>query len=119
VRPRHVFFLNKNKECPCGIHEFLVETRPTNVTKISDINFFFFRGINSSEKKQGSYSVVESNGDKREITIKERLGINPTTKTYNFDHVFPPGASQVYVYKSIVLPIIDEVLQGYNCTIFA
>ena len=45
MRPRHVFFFNKNKECPCGIHEFLVETRPTNVTKISDINFFFFSGV--------------------------------------------------------------------------
>lgn len=86
-------------------------------------SFFYFkksfRGISSSEKRQGSYSVVESNGDKREITIKERLGINPTTKTYNFDHVFPPAASQLHVYKSIVIPIIDEVLQGYNCTIFA
>ncbi|XP_076102450.1 kinesin-like protein KIF11 [Mytilus galloprovincialis] len=77
------------------------------------------RGINSSEKRQGSYSVVDSNGDKKEITVKERLGINPTTKTYNFDHVFPPAASQLHVYTSIVIPIIEEVLLGYNCTIFA
>ncbi|XP_052099395.1 kinesin-like protein KIF11 [Mytilus californianus] len=77
------------------------------------------RGINSTEKRQGSYSVVDSNGDKKEITVKERLGINPTTKTYNFDHVFPPAATQLHVYTSIVIPIIEEVLLGYNCTIFA
>lgn len=77
------------------------------------------RGINATEKKQGSYSVVETNGDKKEVSVKERLGINPSTKTYSFDHVFTPSSTQLHVYKSIVIPIIDEVLQGYNCTVFA
>ena len=81
--------------------------------------FFIFRPINAVEKKQCSYSVVDGSSDKREVTVKERLGINPTTKTFNFDHVFPPEVKQVQIYKSIVSPIISEVLSGYNCTIFA
>lgn len=81
--------------------------------------YLVYRGINATEKKQGSYSVVETNGDKKEVSVKERLGINPSTKTYSFDHVFTPSSTQLHVYKSIVIPIIDEVLQGYNCTVFA
>ncbi|KAL3863235.1 hypothetical protein ACJMK2_005000 [Sinanodonta woodiana] len=77
------------------------------------------RPINSIERKQGSYSVVDSNGEKKEVIIKEKLGVNPSTRTFNFDHVFPPYSKQIDLYKTIVTPIIEEVLMGYNCTIFA
>jgi kinesin family protein 11 len=40
-------------------------------------------------------------------------------KTYDFDHVFGPEADQGMVYQHVVGPILDEVLSGYNCTIFA
>lgn len=79
----------------------------------------FSRPINSTERKQGSYSVVDANNERREVTVKERLGVNPTTKTFSFDHVFTQDSKQQQVYKSIVSPIISEVLSGYNCTIFA
>lgn len=81
--------------------------------------YFLLRPINDIEKKQASYSVVECNGEKREVTVKERLGVNPNTKTFFFDHVFPPASKQIDLYKKVVTPIIDEVLLGYNCTIFA
>ncbi|XP_046563790.1 kinesin-like protein KIF11-B [Haliotis rubra] len=77
------------------------------------------RPINGIEKKQGSYAVVDTNGDKKEVTVKERLGVSTHTKTFTFDHVFPPHCKQLDVYHSIVTPIVDEVLQGYNCTVFA
>ncbi|KAA8645377.1 putative kinesin family protein (BimC) [Aspergillus tanneri] len=40
-------------------------------------------------------------------------------KTYTFDKVFSAAADQVTVYEDIVLPIVNEMLAGYNCTIFA
>jgi kinesin family protein 11 len=40
-------------------------------------------------------------------------------KTYNFDHVFAPEADQGMVYQSVVVPVLNEVMSGYNCTIFA
>lgn len=40
-------------------------------------------------------------------------------KTYNFDHVFAPEADQGMLYQSVVVPVLNEVLSGYNCTIFA
>lgn len=33
--------------------------------------------------------------------------------------VFGPAAKQIDVYRSVVCPILDEVIMGYNCTIFA
>ena len=40
-------------------------------------------------------------------------------KKFSFDHVFGPTSSQADVYKVTVSPIVKEVLQGYNCTVFA
>lgn len=42
-------------------------------------------------------------------------------KQYIFDHVFSAEASQKEVYETIVEEknIIDTVLSGYNCTVFA
>lgn len=42
-----------------------------------------------------------------------------TTKSYTFDNVFGPDSDQEMVFESVAAPIIDEVLEGYNCTIFA
>ena len=41
------------------------------------------------------------------------------SRIFFFIQVFSPQSKQIEVYKSVVLPIIDEVLLGYNCTIFA
>jgi len=79
----------------------------------------YFRPFNTSEQKQGSYSVVDANVEKKEVTIKERLGINPSTKSFHFDHVFSNNSKQQDVYTTVAHPVIEEVLSGYNCTIFA
>ncbi|KAK5640171.1 hypothetical protein RI129_010982 [Pyrocoelia pectoralis] len=38
---------------------------------------------------------------------------------YSFDHIFGEDASQEKVYNIMVKPLVQKVLQGYNCTIFA
>ncbi|KAK7109010.1 hypothetical protein V1264_013129 [Littorina saxatilis] len=77
------------------------------------------RPINSTEKRQGSCSVVSCDADKREVFIKEKQGIYPHCKTFTFDHVFPPTSKQMDIYNAMVTPVVEEVLMGYNCTIFA
>ncbi|XP_041368096.1 kinesin-like protein KIF11-B [Gigantopelta aegis] len=77
------------------------------------------RPLNSIERKQGSCAVVSANGDKKEVSVKERLGVTTQTKTFTFDHVFPPNSCQIDIYQTVVTPIVNEVLLGYNCTIFA
>ena len=40
-------------------------------------------------------------------------------RTYHFDKIFAPDTTQQRLYDCAVAPIVDEVLQGFNCTIFA
>ncbi|CAD5116546.1 DgyrCDS5425 [Dimorphilus gyrociliatus] len=85
-----------------------------------NINVFVrCRPLSESEKKNGQYSIVQSNPEKREIVVKEKSGYMSTTKTFSFDRVFSPKAKQIEVYKAVVQPLLDEILLGYNCTVFA
>ncbi|XP_008479110.1 kinesin-like protein Klp61F [Diaphorina citri] len=75
------------------------------------------RPLNSVERAAKSCSIVDCSSS-REITIKERVN-DKISKTFGFDRVFSQESKQVDVYKYVVNPLIDEVLSGYNCTVFA
>lgn len=61
-----------------------------------------------STSMMGSFTTASSYG-----------GGNPMTKTYPFDKVFGPEADQTMVFGEVAEGMLDEVLAGYNCTIFA
>lgn len=44
---------------------------------------------------------------------------SPVSRTYSFDRVFGPEADQTLVFREVAEKALDEVLCGYNCTIFA
>ncbi|KAJ1900157.1 Kinesin- motor protein [Kickxella alabastrina] len=46
-------------------------------------------------------------------------GPSSIARSYQYDGVFGPKATQEHIYDKIVSPILNEVLLGYNCTIFA
>ncbi|XP_033098854.1 kinesin-like protein KIF11 [Anneissia japonica] len=77
------------------------------------------RPISNTEKKQGSHKVVETNSIKKEVVVNMEVAEKSINKTFSFDKVYGPKAKQVDVYKGVVAPILDEVLAGYNCTVFA
>ncbi len=79
------------------------------------------------EIQDNSPIIVTTNGARSEdITIETSapstsLGVValPTTRTYPFDMVFGPEADQATIYQDVVHPMLEEVLMGYNCTLFA
>ncbi|CAI5774769.1 KIF11 [Podarcis lilfordi] len=78
------------------------------------------RPFNAAERKSNSYSVVECENGRKEISVRTGGVMDKTTKkTYTFDLVFGAQAKQIDVYRSVVCPILNEVLLGYNCTVFA
>jgi kinesin family member 11 len=84
------------------------------------------RPLNARERSTGERAVLECLEDTREvICVGSGAGIKGTAsnfvgkKTYTYDHVFGPDSSQQDLYEGVVEPIVDEVLQGYNCTVFA
>ncbi|KAF2771148.1 kinesin-domain-containing protein [Teratosphaeria nubilosa] len=77
------------------------------------------RGRNDREVRENSGVVVSTEGVKGK---KVELSMGPSAlsnKTYHFDKVFSPAADQGIVFDEVVTPILDEVLGGFNCTIFA
>ena len=70
-----------------------------------------------AETRANSPCVVHCHGNRGEILVKQKEAGG--TKAFAFDKVFGPDSTQIMVYKEVVCPIIKEVLQGYNCTVFA
>ncbi|XP_074532612.1 kinesin-like protein KIF11 [Halichoeres trimaculatus] len=77
------------------------------------------RPFNTMERKS-SYGVIDCDPNRKEVLVRTG-GVNDKSarKTYTFDMVFGPAAKQIDVYRSVVCPILDEVIMGYNCTVFA
>lgn len=79
------------------------------------------------EVNDASPIIVQMDGAKsQDISIEtsiptSSLGVVtlPPTRRYPFDMVFGPEASQELVYDEVVQPMLQEVLEGYNCTLFA
>ncbi|KAL7620208.1 Kinesin- motor protein [Parahypoxylon ruwenzoriense] len=77
------------------------------------------RGRNEREVRENSAVVVYTEGAKGK-SVGLSMGPNAlSNKTYNFDRVFSPAADQSMIYDDVVKPILEEMLGGYNCTIFA
>ncbi|KAK0197090.1 kinesin 2 [Armillaria mellea] len=79
------------------------------------------------EIESNSPVIVTSNGAKsNQVSIEttaptSTLGVVtlPPIRTYSFDLVFGPEADQALIYHEVVSPMLEQVLMGYNCTLFA
>ncbi|KAF7537623.1 hypothetical protein G7Z17_g12820 [Cylindrodendrum hubeiense] len=77
------------------------------------------RGRNEREVRENSNVVVRTDAVKGKV-IDLSMGPNAiSNRSYNFDRVFSQAADQNMVFDETVKPILDEMLAGYNCTIFA
>ncbi|CAH2986056.1 unnamed protein product [Chilo suppressalis] len=79
--------------------------------------FVRLRPLNQRERDIKSLGVVEV-VNSREVVVRQSQQTS-LTKKFTFDRAFGPHAKQVEVYQEVVSPLIEEVLAGYNCTVFA
>lgn len=77
------------------------------------------RSRNEREIKENSNVVVSTFGQNGKEVIIQTGAAPSKTKSYSFEQVFGPESDQSMVFNSIAKDIIDEMLEGYNCTIFA
>ncbi|KAL4537858.1 hypothetical protein Ndes2526B_g04278 [Nannochloris sp. 'desiccata'] len=63
--------------------------------------------------------VIKCDEANREVTLNQNINGKQFGRTYHFDKIFAPDTTQERLYDSAISPIVDEVLQGFNCTIFA
>lgn len=69
------------------------------------------RPLSKKEKDANRATVVQCNQKTNELVVRKR--------TYTFDKVFGPYTTQKEVFKSMIQPVVDEALMGFNCTVFA
>ncbi|KAL6443154.1 hypothetical protein ACFW04_002832 [Cataglyphis niger] len=94
------------------------DTRNAKKDKNQHIQVFVrVRPISNTEKVGKSFSVVELPSNKEVIVHERSQGTH--SKKFTFDKVFGPSSKQVDVYNAVVSPLLEEVLAGYNCTVFA
>ena len=77
------------------------------------------RPSNAEEKKTNQPTVITSDSENKSLKVSFGPAGKKISKAYTFDKVFGMYSTQEEVFESIVRPIVDEALAGFNCTIFA
>ena len=77
------------------------------------------RPSNVEEKKTNQPTVITCDSENKSLKVSFGPAGKKISKSYTFDKVFGMYSTQEEVFESIVRPIFDEALAGFNCTIFA
>ena len=79
------------------------------------------RPQNAREKARKESVIVRCTPDEHEIAVRQarRNSRDDGLRRFTFDRVFGAQATQREVYDAVVAPVVREVMQGFNCTVFA
>ena len=75
-----------------------------------------FRPPNKIELKSKGHKIVAKVGNDCKSV---QVGSGKKSKHFNFDYIFPSNSTQETVFNYSALPLVDQVMAGYNCTLFA
>ncbi|KAF3614841.1 ATP binding microtubule motor family protein isoform 2 [Capsicum annuum] len=78
-----------------------------------------FMPLNDDEQRINVPKAITCNESKREISVVQNVANKQVDKVFTFDKVFGPKAQQRSIYDQSISPIVKEVLDGFNCTVFA
>ena len=73
--------------------------------------------MQKNELRDGRECVVKMLTDKGEVHIQKQCDDVP--KVFTFDSVYDWNSKQENIFAEIAYPIIENVMEGYNGTIFA
>ncbi|CAI9759181.1 unnamed protein product [Fraxinus pennsylvanica] len=77
------------------------------------------RPLSEDEMRMHTPVVISCNDNRREVCAVQNIANKQIDRTFLFDKVFGQSSQQKDLYDQAVWPIVFEVLEGYNCTIFA
>ncbi|XP_068659379.1 kinesin-like protein KIN-5C [Aristolochia californica] len=77
------------------------------------------RPFSEEELRNNAPQVVTCNDYQREVAVTQSIAGKQMDRVFTFDKVFGPSAQQKDLYQQAIVPIVNEVLEGFNCTIFA
>ncbi|KAL6507969.1 hypothetical protein OROGR_024164 [Orobanche gracilis] len=77
------------------------------------------RPFTDDEQRLNVPKVITCNDSKREVVVSQNVASKQVDRVFTFDKVFGPKAQQRAIYDQSISPIVSEVLEGFNCTVFA
>ncbi|CAO2839605.1 unnamed protein product [Amaranthus hypochondriacus] len=77
------------------------------------------RPLSMDEQSSNPSIGVTCNELKREVNVSQSTANKQVDRIFTFDKVFGPKAQQKTIYDQAIAPMVRDVLDGYNCTIFA
>ena len=77
------------------------------------------RPLNSKEKREGTLPVVTCNSERKEVAVIKGAGMRAARSAFRFDNVFSLFTTQEEIFDQTLRPMIDDVMKGYESTVFA
>ena len=77
------------------------------------------RPMNDTEKRHGTLPVVTTSTKDRTVTVIKDKNSRKPRLTYAFDNVFTAFSTMDELFGQTLLPMFEDVLQGYESTVFA
>ncbi|XP_020577082.1 kinesin-like protein KIN-5C [Phalaenopsis equestris] len=77
------------------------------------------RPFSEDELRSNAPQVITCNEFQKEVAVSQTIAGKLIDRVFTFDKVFGPSAKQKDLYEQAITPIVNEVLEGFNCTIFA
>ncbi len=77
------------------------------------------RPLNEREKKHGTLPVISASTSDKTVTVIKGTGSRQVKSSYKFDNVFTSFSTQEDVFEATLQPIIRDVLNGFESTVFA
>ncbi|RIA79335.1 kinesin heavy chain [Glomus cerebriforme] len=74
-----------------------------------------FRPQNSYEIKEGGVSIIDYDNNSNSCHLEGK----ESQESFTFDQIFRPETQQKLFFDESIKPIVDDVIEGYNGTVFA
>lgn len=95
----------------------LSERRHPRITMCVDI--CPCRPRSNEEIDANTPEVIQCDELRREVQLTQSINRKEFSRKYHFDRVYDSDTNQERLYETAIAPMVDEVLQGFNCTVFA
>lgn len=70
-------------------------------------------------KENSKNTIINIDNDARQISISKPKSIYEPPRLFTFDHIFGMESTQTEIYEQSTFMLVENVLEGYNGTIFA
>ena len=78
-----------------------------------------YRPRSQEEIDTNTPEVVQCDEVRKEVHLTQSVNKKEFSMKYHFDRVYDCETNKERLYETAIAPMVDEVLQGFNCTVFA